>query len=94
MNCAVCGNSLLCSRAVFRCSCGVFVHGYCWDKHVLQAHQPVYEVGIIDLDGDFKISKGEVEQVSSEVEQVSSEVEQVSSEVEQASSEVEPASSE
>jgi hypothetical protein len=77
MNCAVCGNALLSTRAVFRCSCGVFVHAYCWDKHVLQAHQPTFEVGTIDLDGEFKMSESEVEQTPSEIEQAPSEIEQV-----------------
>jgi len=75
MNCAVCGNPLLCSRAVFHCSCGVFVHVYCWDKHVLQAHQPAFEVGTMDLDGDFRINKGEIKQAPSEVAQVPAEIE-------------------
>ena len=73
MNCAVCGNALLCTRAVFRCSCGVFVHAYCWDKHVLQAHQPSFEVGTIDLDGEFKTAESEVEQTPSEIEQAQTE---------------------
>jgi len=80
MNCAVCGNPLLCSRAVFRCSCGVFVHSYCWDKHVLQAHQPAFEVGTIDLDGDFRVNKGEKEKVPTEVEQALTEIEQAPTE--------------
>ncbi len=94
MNCAVCGNPLLCSRAVFRCSCEVFIHAYCWDKHVLQAHQPAFEVGTIDLDGDFRISKGEIEQAPTEIEQVSSEVAQVPGEIEQVSGEIEHAPTE
>jgi len=73
MNCAVCGNALLCTRAVFRCSCGVFVHAYCWDKHVLQAHQPTFEVGTIDLDGEFKTGESEVEQTPGEIEQAQTE---------------------
>ena len=89
MNCAVCGNPLLCSRAAFRCSCGVFVHVYCWDKHVLQAHQPAFEVGTIDLDGDFRISKGEIEQAPIEIKQAPSEVAQVPDEIEHAPSEME-----
>ena len=66
MNCAVCGSSLLCKRAISHCSCGVLVHAYCWEKHVLQAHQPTFEVGTIDLSGEFIRSESEVEQVSSE----------------------------
>jgi len=73
MNCAVCGNSLLANRSAFRCSCGVFVHAYCWDKHVLQAHQPVFEVGTIDLDGEFQANADEAAQVP--VEQIAQPVE-------------------
>ncbi len=78
MNCAACGNPLLCSRAVFHCSCGVFVHAYCWEKHVLQAHQPSFEAGTIDLDGEFITSGSEKEQLPSE--QITSLVERTSSE--------------
>ena len=60
MNCAVCGNPLLCSRAVFHCSCGVFVHSYCWEKHVLQSHKPTFEMGAIDLNGEFRIIESKV----------------------------------
>ena len=65
MNCVVCGNPLLYDRVVFHCSCGAFVHAYCWDEHVLQAHQPSFEIGAVNLDGEFiaRESKGE-EQVS------------------------------
>lgn len=94
MNCAVCGNPLFCSRAVFHCSCGVFVHAYCWDKHILQAHQPTFEVGTIDLDGVFKENESEVVQVQSEVEQAPDKVEQAPAEVEQISNEIEQAPSE
>jgi hypothetical protein len=55
MNCSVCGSPLLFDRVVFHCSCGAFVHAYCWDKHVLQAHQPVFEIGTVDLNGEFKV---------------------------------------
>ena len=78
MNCAACGNPLLCSRTVFHCSCGVFVHAYCWEKHVVQAHQPNFEVGTIDLDGEFRKSGGEAEQVPSE--EIASPIEQASGE--------------
>jgi len=54
MNCAVCGNPLIYSRTVFHCSCGAFVHPYCWDEHVLQAHRPAFEIGSVNLDGEFK----------------------------------------
>ena len=78
MNCVACGNPLLCSRAVFHCSCGVFVHAYCWEKHVLQAHQPNFELGTIDLNGEFRTSGGEMEQASSK--QIASPIEQTLSE--------------
>jgi hypothetical protein len=54
MNCVVCGNTLLFDRVSFRCSCGAYVHSYCWEKHVLQAHQPPYEVGTVNLHGEFR----------------------------------------
>lgn len=60
MNCADCGSPLLFDRVIFRCSCGVFVHSYCWDKHVLQAHKPTFEMGTIDLNGEFKIIENKV----------------------------------
>ena len=53
MNCAVCGNPLIYDRAVFHCSCGAFMHAYCWDEHVLQAHRPSFEIGSVNLDGEF-----------------------------------------
>jgi hypothetical protein len=62
MNCVVCGNPLLYDRTVFHCSCGVFVHAYCWDEHVLQAHQPSYEIGAVNLDGEFKARESKVEE--------------------------------
>lgn len=54
MNCTVCGNPLLFDRVVFHCSCGAFVHAYCWDEHVLQAHRPPFEIGSVTLDGEFR----------------------------------------
>ncbi len=69
MNCAVCGNPVLCSRAIFHCSCGVFVHAYCWEKHIAQAHQPIFEIGIIDLNGEFIANKEEEEVKNQEEEQ-------------------------
>jgi hypothetical protein len=72
MNCTVCGNPLLYDRVVFHCSCGVFVHAYCWDQHVLQAHKPPFEVGTVNLDGEFKARESTMQeqvvkaQVSSE----------------------------
>jgi hypothetical protein len=66
MNCIVCGNPLLFDRVVFHCSCGVFVHAYCWDEHVLQAHQPAFEIGSVNLDGEFRARESKIEeQVSS-----------------------------
>ena len=55
MDCAVCGNELLGDRAVFHCSCGVYLHAHCWNKHVLQAHQPEFDIGVIDLNGKFEV---------------------------------------
>jgi hypothetical protein len=62
MNCVVCGNPLLYDRVVFHCSCDVFVHAYCWDKHVLQAHQPPYEIGTVNLDEEFSARESEIEE--------------------------------
>lgn len=65
MNCIVCGNPLIYDRAVFHCSCGAFVHAYCWDEHVLQAHRPPFEIGSVNLDGEFKAREsGKEEEVS------------------------------
>jgi hypothetical protein len=61
MNCTVCGNPLLFDRVVFHCSCGVFVHSYCWDQHVLEAHQPAFEIGAVNLDGEFKARESKIE---------------------------------
>ncbi len=55
MDCAVCGNELLGDRVVFHCSCGVYLHAHCWNKHVLQAHQPEFNIGVIDLNGEFEV---------------------------------------
>ena len=62
MNCTVCGSPLLFDRVVFNCSCGAFVHAYCWDQHVLQAHQPSFELGSANLDGEFIPRESEVEE--------------------------------
>jgi len=62
MNCTVCGNPLLYDRVVFHCSCGVFVHAYCWDEHVLQAHKPPFEIGTVNLDGEFKARENKKEE--------------------------------
>jgi len=69
MNCAVCGNPVLCGRAIFHCSCGVFVHAHCWEKHIAQAHQPTFEIGIIDLSGEFIANKEEEQAENQEEEQ-------------------------
>jgi len=68
MNCTVCGNPLLFDRVVFHCSCGAFVHAYCWDEHVLQAHQPSYEIGTVNLDGEFRARESKVEEQVSMVQ--------------------------
>jgi len=62
MNCTVCGNPLLFDRVVFHCSCGAFVHAYCWDEHVLRAHQPSFEIGGVNLDGEFIPRESKVEE--------------------------------
>ena len=68
MNCTVCGNPLLFDRVVFHCSCGAFVHAYCWDEHVLQAHQPHFEIGSVNLDGEFTARKSTMEKEVSEAQ--------------------------
>ena len=90
MNCAVCGTPVLCGRAIFHCSCGVFVHAHCWEKHIAQAHQPTFEIGIIDLNGEFvankeeeqvKIQEGEQEEEHEAIDEQSAQpAEQASSE--------------
>ena len=62
MNCTVCGNPLLFDRVVFHCSCGAFVHAYCWDEHVLQAHRPPFETGSVTLDGEFRARESKPEE--------------------------------
>lgn len=62
MNCVVCGNPLLFDRVVFHCSCGAFVHAYCWNEHVLQAHQPSFEMGSVNLDGEFIAKESKMEE--------------------------------
>ncbi len=68
MNCTVCGNPLLYDRVVFRCSCGVFTHAYCWDEHVLQAHRPSFEIGSVNLDGEFKPRESRAEEQAAKVQ--------------------------
>ena len=65
MNCIVGGNPLLYDRVVFHCSCGIFVHAYCWDEHVLQAHRPSFEIGAVNLDGEFRARESEIEEQGS-----------------------------
>ena len=62
MNCTICGNPLIYDRSVFHCACGVFIHAYCWDEHVLQAHRPAYEIGSVNLDGEFKARESRQEE--------------------------------
>jgi len=68
MNCSVCGNPLLFDRVVFHCSCGAFIHSYCWDEHVLQAHRPSFEIGSVNLDGEFRARESKVEEQVSKVQ--------------------------
>lgn len=63
MNCNVCGNPLIYDRSVFRCSCGAFVHSYCWDEHVLRVHKPPFEIGSVNLDGEFKVRESRKEEL-------------------------------
>ena len=53
MNCSVCGSPLLFDRVVFKCSCGAYVHAYCINKHIVDAHRPEMEEGYADLNGEF-----------------------------------------
>jgi hypothetical protein len=53
MNCTVCGKPLLFNRVAFKCSCGAYVHAYCLDQHILEAHRPEVEEGYVDLNSDF-----------------------------------------
>lgn len=82
MNCTVCGNPLLFDRVAFHCSCGAFVHAYCWDEHVLQAHRPPFEIGAVNLDGEFKVRESKVESPLSEAQESQEQVseEQISEE--------------
>jgi len=54
VKCRVCDNALFPGRAVFRCQCGAHTHGYCWERHVLDCHQPPFAVGTITLNGEFE----------------------------------------
>jgi hypothetical protein len=68
MNCTVCGNPLIYDRAVFHCSCGAFIHAYCWDEHVLQAHRPSFEIGSVNSDGEFEARESRKEEHGSTVQ--------------------------
>ena len=54
MNCRVCGNPLYPGRVILRCSCGALCHSYCWEKHLLQSHEPAHKLGTLTLDGEFR----------------------------------------
>lgn len=79
MNCTVCGNPLLYDRVVFHCSCGVYTHSYCYDQHVLDSHRPAYEMGSVNLDGEFKPAESREEE---QVPQVQVAAEQTAAEPE------------
>ncbi|GEM_PF-2573331 len=53
MNCSACGSPLQFDRIVFHCSCGAYVHAYCFDKHIVEAHRPEFDEGYADLNGEF-----------------------------------------
>ncbi|MBN1855839.1 MAG: hypothetical protein JW846_02670 [Dehalococcoidia bacterium] len=53
MNCSECGSALLLDRTVFHCPCGAYLHAYCADRHILQAHRPAFVLGSVDLNGEF-----------------------------------------
>jgi len=88
MNCTVCGNPLLFDRVAFHCSCGAFVHSYCWDEHVLQAHRPAFETGGVNLDGEFVPRESKVEAVVADEQLLETQVSEVE-ETEEEISEVE-----
>ena len=71
MNCSVCGNQIHAGRAMFKCSCGSYMHAQCWEKHVVLEHQPQFIIGTVTLDGDFLPQKPEVteEQVEEKAEE-------------------------
>lgn len=54
MNCSVCGNLLSAKRAVFRCNCGCLTHSQCWEKHIVESHEPSFTVGTVTMDDEFK----------------------------------------
>ncbi len=75
MDCAVCGNELLCDRAVFHCLCGVYLHAHCWNKHVFQAHQPKFEIGVLDMNGKFNIRSAKENNEEESTEQLNQPIE-------------------
>lgn len=85
MNCTVCGNPLLFDRIAFNCSCGAFVHAYCWDEHVLQAHRPPFEMGNVNLDGEFVPRESKVEVAVSDEQVLDTSVSEISATEEEAS---------
>ena len=88
MNCSVCGKPLLFNRVAFKCSCGAYVHAYCLDQHILEAHRPEVEEGNVDLNSDFhpvKVAEPEPEviedaELAEEAEAVKGEVVEESAE--------------
>ncbi len=62
MNCSVCGNPLTFDRVIFHCSCGMLIHSYCWEKHVLAAHEPSFKLGAMALNGEFIAAKSASEE--------------------------------
>jgi len=106
MNCSVCGKPLLFNRVAFKCSCGAYVHAYCLDQHVLEAHRPEVEEGYVDLNSDFhpitatepeaEVIEGaelpeEAEALESEESEVATEVGDEAEEAEEAEGEEESA---
>jgi len=75
MDCAVCGNELLCDRAIFHCSCGVYLHAHCWNKHVLQAHQPEFEIGVLAMNREFKVRSTKENNEATSTEQLNQPIE-------------------
>ena len=87
MNCTVCGNPLLFDRVVFHCSCGVFTHAYCWDEHVLHAHQPTFEIGSVNLDGEFRARESRIEKQISRAQVLEEQISEEQASEEQVSEE-------
>jgi hypothetical protein len=64
VNCSVCGKPFFTSRTVFSCSCGSITHAECWEKHIVESHQPAYTTGTITMQGGFVPRSAETEQGS------------------------------